>query len=99
VDNCVIKSSYCNPSIGKLWSLVKLTKNWSTFLQGSFGLPETLDEAVERLMTLLAGEYKVVLATKQKEDLIEFRFSLGMAIWNVFELHDTDGIVTQRYSP
>jgi len=65
-----------------------LAKNCSTFLLGNFELLETVDEAVERLMTALAGEYKVVLATMQEEELIELRFSLGMAIRNAFGLHE-----------
>ena len=65
-----------------------MTKNWSTFLEDNFGLPETADEAVEQLMTLLAGEYKVVLATMQEEELIELRFSLGMRIRNAFGLYE-----------
>lgn len=33
MDNCVIKSSHLNLTLGKLWGLVKLAKNWSTFAQ------------------------------------------------------------------
>jgi hypothetical protein len=44
------------------------------------------------LLTLLSGEYKVVLATMQEEDLIDLRFSLGMGmgmgIQNAFVLHE-----------
>jgi hypothetical protein len=32
--------------------------------------------------------YKAVLATMQEEDLMDLHFSLGMAIWNVFGLHE-----------
>ena len=88
MDNIVIKLSYYSPSIGKLWGLVKLAINWSTFLQAGLDLPETLDEAVKHLLTLLSGEYKVVLATMQEEDLIDLRFSLGMGIQNAFVLHE-----------
>ena len=63
--------------------------NWSTFLQAGLDLPETLDEAVKHLLTLLSGEYKVVLATMQEEDLIDLRFSLGIGIQNAFVLHET----------
>jgi len=59
-----------------------LAINWSTFLQAGLDLPETLDEAVKHLLTLLSGEYKVVLATMQEEDLIDLRFSLAKGIQN-----------------
>jgi hypothetical protein len=78
VDNIVIKLSYYVPSNGKLWGLVKLAINWSTFLQAGLDLPETLDEAVKYLLRLLSGENKVVIATMQEEDLIDLRFSLGI---------------------
>jgi len=65
-----------------------LFKNWTTFLQNNFGLPETVEEAVGQLLIVLAGEYKVVLATMQEEDLMDLRFSLGMAIQNVFGLDE-----------
>ena len=89
MDNIVIKLSYYSPSIGKLWGLVKLAINWSTFLQVSLDLPKTLLEVVKQLLTLLSGEYKVVLATMQEEDLIDLRFSLGMGIQNAFVFHET----------
>jgi hypothetical protein len=50
-------------------------------------LPETVDEAVERLMSVLEDEHKAVLAFMQEEDLIDFHFSLGLAIRNAFGLH------------
>ncbi|MDD5269410.1 MAG: hypothetical protein PHO08_20235 [Methylococcales bacterium] len=63
--------------------------NWSTFLQAGLDLPETLDEAVKHLLTLLSGEYKVVLATMQEDELIDLRFSLGIGIQNAFVLGET----------
>ncbi|MEI7832065.1 MAG: DUF6794 domain-containing protein, partial [bacterium] len=44
--------------------------------------PETVIEAVNRLMMVLDGEQKITLATMQEEDLIASHFSLGMAIRN-----------------
>ena len=88
MDNCVIKSSYYNPTIGKLWSLVKLTKNWSDIFQQNFQQPETVTEAIERLMTVLEGEHKIAIAIMRKEDLVDLHFSLGMAIRNAFGLHE-----------
>jgi hypothetical protein len=64
-----------------------LVKNWTTFLQDNFRLPETVDEAVERLMSVLEDEHKTVLAIMQEKDLIDLHFSLGMAIRNSFDLH------------
>jgi hypothetical protein len=64
-----------------------LTKNWPTFLQDNSRLPETIDEAVERLMMILEGEHKVALAVMREEDLFNLHFSLGMAIRNAFGLH------------
>jgi len=47
-----------------------LTKNWSTIIQQNLQTPETVIEAVDRLMTVLDGEQKITLATMQEEDLI-----------------------------
>ena len=52
--------------------------------------PETLIEAVNRLMMVLDGEQKIAIATMQEEDLIALHFSLGMAIRNAFGLHKAD---------
>jgi Domain of unknown function (DUF6794) len=64
-----------------------LAKNWTTFLQDNIRLPETVDEAVERLMAVLEDEAKSEIRSMAKEDLIELHFSLGMAIRNAFDLH------------
>jgi hypothetical protein len=64
-----------------------LANNWTTFLQDHSRLPETVDEAVERLMSVLEDEHKAVLAFVQEEDLIDLHFSLGLAIRNAFDLH------------
>ena len=56
-----------------------MVKNWPTFLQDNSRLPETIDEAVERLMMILEGEHKVALAVMREEDLFNLHFSLGMA--------------------
>jgi hypothetical protein len=64
-----------------------LAKSWATFLQDNFRLPETLDEAVERLIFILEDEHKAALAIMQEKDLIDLHFSLGMAIRNAFDLH------------
>ena len=56
-------------------------------MQDHSRLPETVDEAVERLMSVLEDEHKAVLAFVQEEDLIDLHFSLGLAIRNAFDLH------------
>ena len=50
-------------------------------------LPETVDEVIDRLMTVLESEHKATIATIQEEDLIDLHFSLGRAIRNAFRLH------------
>jgi len=67
-----------------------LTTNWPTFLQDNFKLPETVDEAVDRLMMVLDDEQKIDIATLQEDDLIYLHFNLGMAIRNAFGLHHAD---------
>ena len=67
-----------------------MTKNWSAILLDNSRLPETLVEAVDRLMMVLDGEQKITIANMQEEDLIALHFSLGMAIRNAFGLHKAD---------
>jgi hypothetical protein len=50
-------------------------------------LPETVNEAVERLMTVLEDEEKSEIRSMTEDDLIDLHFSLGMAIRNAFDLH------------
>ena len=68
-----------------------MTTNWPTFLPDNFKLPETIDEAVDRLMTVLDDEQKIAIATLQEDDLIYLHyFNLGMSIRNAFGLHHVD---------
>ena len=90
MDKPVTNLSYYPASDYNCWSEVKLTTNWPTFLQDNFKLPETVDEAVDRLMMVLDDEQKIALATLQEDDLINLHFSLGMAIRNAFGLHHVD---------
>ena len=90
VDKPVTNLSHYPASYYNCWSEVKLTTNWPTFLQDNFKLPETVDEAVDRLMMVLDDEQKIALATLQEDDLINLHFSLGMAIRNAFGLHHAD---------
>ena len=90
VDKPVSNLSYYPATHDNCWSEVKLTTNWPTFLQDNFKLPETVDEAVDRLMIVLDDEQKIALATLQEDDLINLHFSLGMAVSNAFWLHHAD---------
>ena len=90
MDKPVTNLSLYPASYYNCWSDVKLTTNWPTFLQDNFKLPETVDEAVDRLMMVLDDEQKIALATLQEDDLINLHFSLGMAIRNAFGLHHVD---------
>jgi hypothetical protein len=58
--------------------------NWlkigQLFLQDNFRFPETVDEAVERLMSVLEDEHKTVLAIMQEKDLIDLHFSLHLSV-------------------
>jgi len=65
-----------------------LSKNWSASFRRKFQRPETVDEAVDRLMLILDGEQKLAIAVMREEDLIDLHFSLGMAIRNAFGLHE-----------
>jgi hypothetical protein len=61
-----------------------LIKNWPDFIRP----PETVDEAVDRLMAVLEDEHKAVIASLREEDLIDLHFDLGLAIRNAFGLHE-----------
>jgi hypothetical protein len=88
VDNLVITLSQTHPVARQFWAGVKLIKNWPDNFQQNFQHPETVDEAVERLMTILDGEQKIAIAVMQKEDLVDLHFSLGLAIRNASGLHE-----------
>jgi hypothetical protein len=90
VDKPVTNLSHSPPTHDNCWSEVKLTTNWPAFLPDNFKLPETVDEAVDRLMMVLDDEQKIALATLQEDELINLHFSLGIAIRNAFGLHNSD---------
>ena len=77
VDKPVTNLSHYPANDYNWWSEVKLTTNWPTFLPDNFKLPETVDEAVDRLMMVLDGEQKITIATLQEDDLINLHFSLA----------------------
>ena len=61
-----------------------MTKKWSDIFQQ----PETIDEAVDRLMMVLDDEHKAALAAMREEDLIDLHFSLGVAIYKAFGMYE-----------
>ncbi|MDD5493537.1 MAG: hypothetical protein PHG36_02525 [Dehalococcoidia bacterium] len=64
-----------------------MTNNWPTFFQHNIRPPDTIAEAVDRLMMILDGEQKIALTVMRENELIDLHFSLGMSIRNVFRLH------------
>ena len=65
-----------------------MPENWPDQLRNITLPPETVAEAVDRLMIVLDNEHKLVIATRTEEELIDLHFSLGAAIRNAFWLHD-----------
>jgi Domain of unknown function (DUF6794) len=57
--------------------------------EGSY-LPDTIAEAVDRLLMVLSDEQKLVIAVMDEEDLIDLHFGLGTSIRNAFRLHDPE---------
>ena len=88
MDNPVFSLSQFPLTALPFWIEVKLTRNWPDFLQANSRAPETVVEAVDRLMMILDGEQKIAIAAMQEEDLINLHFGLGMAIRNAFGLHE-----------
>jgi hypothetical protein len=65
-----------------------LTKNWPDLFQQHAKPPESLDEAIDRLMTILDDVQKAAIVAMREEYLIDLHFGLGMAIRNAFGLHE-----------
>ncbi|WP_404356998.1 DUF6794 domain-containing protein [Methylotuvimicrobium sp. KM1] len=66
-----------------------MTKNWTTLLDHSFEPPMIVGEAIERLMEILSGEEKLMIAMMPEDELIDLNFGLGLAIRNAFGLHES----------
>jgi hypothetical protein len=66
-----------------------LTINWTTFLLDNARMPETVEEAVDRLMVILDDEQKDSITVMPEENLFSLHFSLGIAIRNAFRLHES----------
>ena len=67
--------------------------DWSNQLKSITQTPKTVDEAVNRLMTVLNDEQKLIIATMQEDELIGLHFSLGTDIRNSFDLHDQNSLL------
>jgi hypothetical protein len=73
-----------------------VANNWtSCFLR--MPAPSTVDEAVERLTVILSDSEKRTLASTPEQELMDFHFSLGLAIRNGFELHRPDSRLVIEY--
>ena len=65
-----------------------MANNWIVSVQSDAKPPETVDEAVDRLLLVLSDEQKVEIVAIKEDDLIDLHFTLGLAIRNAFRLHD-----------
>ncbi|MBU2571135.1 MAG: hypothetical protein KJ725_14125 [Gammaproteobacteria bacterium] len=65
-----------------------MNKNWTALFDHGFEPPMTVGEDVDRLMAILSGEEKLMIALMPEDDLIDLHFSLGLAIRNAFGLHE-----------
>jgi hypothetical protein len=91
VDNPVFNFPYSDLIHCSHWSFVKLTKDWSDVFLKNTMQPETVDEAVEWLITVLEDRHKMLLTIMREDELIDLHFGLGLSIRNSFGLHDADG--------
>ncbi len=65
-----------------------MVDNWSEQLKQITGPPETVVDAVDRLMVILNNEQKLFIATIPEDELGNLHLSLGKAIRKAFALHD-----------
>ena len=74
-----------------------MDKNWTTFLHNNFRLPETVDEAVERLMTVLEDDAKSEIRSMVKDGLIDLHipWSKLLASCGVVHPDDASGVIIQ----
>ena len=78
---------------------ITIHMDWSNQLENISKAPETVDEAVNRLIVVLDDEHKQAISTMQESDLIDLHFSLGIAIRNTFDLHDQDSKLLKSLGP
>jgi hypothetical protein len=67
-----------------------VTNNWADIFLKNTMHPETVDEAVELLMTVFENRHKMLLSILKEDELIDLHFGLGLSIRNAFGLHDAD---------
>jgi len=67
-----------------------LTNNWSDIVLQNTLQPQTVEEAVERLITVMEDRHKILLSILKEDDLIDLHFGLGLSIRNAFGLHDAN---------
>lgn len=56
--------------------------------KNELSLPNTVEEAVNRLLVILSESECSEIASMQEDELFELHFCLGAAIRNAFELHN-----------
>jgi len=57
---------------------------WPELIQKTIEPPKTIPETVDRLLSVLDDEHKLVIAAMPEDELINLNFSLGLAIRNAF---------------
>jgi len=67
-----------------------MTDNWIDSFKLNLQPPETVAEAVDKLLLILSDEQKNEIRALKEDDLIDLHFGLGMEIRNAFGLHDLD---------
>lgn len=65
-----------------------MTNNWLVSIENDTKAPETVSEAVDRLLLVLSDVQKAEIAAMKEDDLVNLHFGLGMQIRNAFGLHD-----------
>jgi hypothetical protein len=66
-----------------------LNEIWPELIQKAIEPPKTIVETVDRLITVLDDEHKIIIAAMLEEDLGDLHFSLGLAIRNAFGFWDS----------
>lgn len=72
---------------------------WPELIQKTIDPPKTINETVDRLLTVLDDEHKVVIAAMPQDELINLHFSLGLAIRNAFRFWDSNSPLLNSSKP
>jgi len=67
-----------------------MTDNWIDSFNRDLRPPDTVAEAVDKLLFILSDDQKDEIRVLKEDDLIDLHFGLGLAIRNAFGLHDLD---------